>query len=69
MSCVPTVGTTGLDHETSAAIDEATAWLASRPPHQRPHPIVPELQKTFGLTAAEACQAIRKANLRHARSV
>lgn len=47
---------------------EAATWLASRPFHQRPHPIVPQLRKLFGLTTTEACAAIREANLRHARS-
>jgi len=44
-----------------AKVDEAAAWLAARPPHQRPHPIVPELRKLFGLTTSEACAAIREA--------
>lgn len=50
------------EHEYSAAIDEAAAWLAARPPHHHPRPIVPELRKLFGLTAVEACEAIRQAN-------
>lgn len=64
----PAGRSSGLDHVTSAAIDEAAAWLASRPPHQHPHPIVPALKKLFGLTASEACQAIRRATLQHGRS-
>ena len=65
---LPVGGTTGLDHASSAMVDEAAAWLAARPQHQRPHPIVPELRKLFGLSAAEACQAIRDANLIKARA-
>lgn len=57
----PVGGTTGLSHEHSAAVDEAAAWLASLPPHERPRPIVPALRQRFGLTALEACQAIREA--------
>lgn len=43
-------------------IDTAAEWLASRPAHQAPRPIVPELRKLFGLSAIEACAAIRQAN-------
>lgn len=49
-------------------VDSAAAWLASRPEHHIPHPIVPELRKLFGLSAVEACQAIRQANAIRARS-
>jgi len=65
---LPVGGTTGLDHTSSSMVDEAAAWLAARPQHQRPHPIVPELRKLFGLTATEACTAIREASLKHARA-
>lgn len=54
--------------ERTTRTTEAAAWLAARPPHRRPHPIVPELRKLFELTTAEACTAIREANLRHARA-
>lgn len=67
MSDIPIGGTTGLDHESSAAVDEAARWLAfERSP---PRPIVPGLQKRFGLTPAEACQAIREAGLIRARAL
>lgn len=59
---LPVSGTAGIEHASSAMVDEAAAWLASRPLHHRPHPIVPELRKLFGLTAGEACAAIREAN-------
>jgi hypothetical protein len=58
---IPVGGTTGLSHEHSAAIDAAAEWLASTPQADRPKPIVPHLQRTFGLTAKEACEAIREA--------
>lgn len=54
--------------ENPGKIDEAARWLASRPAHQRPHPIVPELRKLFDLSTGEACAAIRESRLIHARS-
>lgn len=56
-------GTTGHCHQTTAAIDQAAEWLASTSQLDRPHPIIPHLQRTFGLTAMEAVQAIRDARL------
>lgn len=58
---------TGLDHESSAAIDEAANWIANTPPEQCPRPLVPALRWRFGLSATEACQAIREANDRRAK--
>lgn len=60
----------GLDHESTAAIDEAARWLAQLPSQERKalSPIVPALKARFGLTAAEACIAIREANLKHGRA-
>jgi hypothetical protein len=46
----------------TSSVDTAAEWLASRPDHQTPKPIVPELRKLFGLTAREACEACRAAN-------
>jgi hypothetical protein len=53
--------------ERSAAVAEAARWLTTTPREQRGH-AVPELQKRFGLSAVEACAAIREANLRRARA-
>jgi len=59
---LPIGGSTGLSHEHSAAVDMAAAWLAARPRHQWPQPIVPSLAKLFGLAPVEASAAIRQAN-------
>lgn len=56
------------EHEHSAAIDEAAAWLATKPRQQIGRPIVPALRERFGLSPAEACQAIQEAQLRRARA-
>lgn len=69
MTNLPIGGTTGHCHESTAAIEEAAAWLAS-PLRQRVNrPIVPHLKETFGLTTMEAMDAIREANLRRARAI
>ena len=62
MTAVPFGGTTGACHESTAAITVAAEWLASTPAHQRPRPLIPHLQRAFGLSAVEAVQAIREAN-------
>lgn len=59
MSTIPVGGSTGHCHESTAAIDEAAAWLASE--DHPPSPIVPALRRRFGLTAIEACMAITDA--------
>lgn len=58
---LPIGGSTGACHESTAAIQVAAEWLASTPQAERPKPIVPHLQKTFGLSAVEAVMAIREA--------
>lgn len=63
---VATGGTTGHCHESTAAIDEAAAWLADQ--SSLPSPIVPELQRRFGLTIVEACAAAREAGLVRGRA-
>jgi hypothetical protein len=59
MNGVPIGGSTGLDHESSAAIDQAAAWLATE--DHPPSPIIPTLRRRFGLSAIEACTAITEA--------
>lgn len=50
------------------AVREAAEWLAGTASDQRPHPVVPAVRQRFGLTAHEACRAIREASLIQARS-
>ena len=49
------------DHERSEAVGQAALWLVSQP--IAPTPIIPHLQRSFGLSAGEACRAIAEANL------
>lgn len=49
-------------------IKQGALWLATTPECQRPHPLVPYLQKQFGLTAGQAVAAIREANMIRARA-
>lgn len=58
----------GIDHETTEAVRLASEWLAATPRDRIRRAIVPTLQSQFGLTAAQAIEAIREANLRHARA-
>ena len=48
-------------------LQEAAMWLATGG-RDESRPAVPQLQKRFGLTAKQACEAIRNANLIRARS-
>jgi len=57
------------EHEHSASVYEAAQWLATEPRDRVPHPIVPALRSRFGLTAQEACAALREANLIKARAM
>lgn len=50
------------------AIAKAANWLATTPDAKRPHPLVPYLQKAYGLAPAQAIAAIREANLIRARA-
>lgn len=52
---------TGLDHESSAAIDEAARWYASNR-WWCERPVVPALHRRFGVNAFEACCALSQAN-------
>lgn len=51
-----------------STVTEAAKWLAMLPPNKRPRPIVAHLHKEFGLSAADAIEAIREANLIRARA-
>lgn len=57
------------EHQHSAAVDEAARWLATVAPHERPSPVVPGLRSRFGLSALEACEAIKEASLIRTRSI
>lgn len=57
---VPVGGTSGHCHESTVAIEAATAWLLAEP-DVRGRAIVPELKCRFGLTTLEACEAIGQA--------
>jgi hypothetical protein len=56
------------EHTATAAIDEAAAWLSKHPRDRIHRPIVPHLKQAFGLSTADAIEAIREANLRGARA-
>lgn len=47
---------TGIDHEGSAAVEQAAIWLAEQ--KESPRPAVPVLRRMFGICAVEACEAI-----------
>ena len=53
----------GIDHETTAAVDQAAEWFAQNREHC-PRPIVPFLRERFGLSASEACLALTEARRR-----
>lgn len=55
------------DHEHTAVIAEAGAWIASGGA-EKGRPLVPQLKERYGMSALEACEAIREANLIRARS-
>jgi hypothetical protein len=58
----------GIDHEHSAAIDQASAWLSQTSRDRLGKPIIPALRERFGLSLAEACDVCRQANLRRQRA-
>lgn len=49
-------------------IDEAAAYLATTPGDKREYPLIPHLQKTYGLTLKEAMEAIRESHMKLARA-
>lgn len=68
-SALPAGGSTGADHVGDDRVGIAATWLATTPRERRPRPILPHVQRTFGLSPAQACQAIEEANLRRARAL
>ncbi|MCG7508526.1 hypothetical protein [Mesorhizobium retamae] len=52
----------------AAAIQKAAEWLANTPQRQRPPHLLAHLQHEFGLTAAQAVEAIREGRLMAARA-
>lgn len=56
------------DHQRSDAISRAADWLME-PRAEKARATVPELRGRFGLSARDAIEAIKEANLRRARSL
>ena len=52
---------------TAIKLDEAALWLATGG-RDKGRAVVPQLIERYGLTAAQACEAIRQANLIRARA-
>lgn len=48
---------TGLDHEHSAAVEQAACWWVTVPLEDRPRYIIEILRERFGLSMLEACEA------------
>ena len=57
-----------IDHQNTAAIELAGEWLSQTPRDRIGRPIIPTLREKFGLTASEAVEAVREANLRRQRA-
>jgi hypothetical protein len=51
------------DQAANLPISKAAVWLATTSQHQRPEHLIPHLRETFGLTNAEAIEAIRENHL------
>ena len=64
----PAAPAAGLDDETMAAIVLAALWLATTSREDRRRPVVPLLRERFKLSAPQACEAIRRAQLIRARA-
>jgi len=59
---LPVGGTTGLCHESTAAIEQAAAWYREHRDTAE-QPIIPAIRRRFGLTPLEAIMALREARL------
>jgi hypothetical protein len=65
----PVGGSTGCCHASSAAVDEAEAFLRAVPPGERPRPLIPALREMFGISSLEAVEAIRQSHTIRGRSL
>lgn len=66
---IPLGGSTGLDHCDSGRVEIAARYTATTPRGALPQPLAPALQRMFGLTDAEAAEAIAEAQLIQARAI
>ncbi|MER9723129.1 MULTISPECIES: hypothetical protein [unclassified Mesorhizobium] len=57
---LPVGGSTGLCHQSSAAIEVAAAWYRANASACE-HPIIPALRRRFGLTPLQAVAVLREA--------
>lgn len=55
------ISLTPQEHEHSAIVDEAARWLATNPPEQRSRAVILLLRERFGMSAMEACEAVKQA--------
>ena len=58
---------TGIDHQHSAAIDEAAVQIANGLRDKIDRPFLPHVKQVFGLTTSEAIEAIREAQILRAK--
>lgn len=58
----------GHANTSPAAVQEAAAWLATTPRERITNPIIPTLRRQFGLSAVEAVEAVRQAQVKQARA-
>lgn len=57
---LPVGGSTGLCHQSSAAIEIAAAWYRAHAAECE-HPVIPALRRRFGLTPLQAIAVLREA--------
>jgi hypothetical protein len=66
---LPVGGSTGLDHTDSGRIEIAARFIATTPRAALPQPLTDAIRGMFGLTGAEALEAIAEAHLIQARAM
>lgn len=54
---------TGIDHESASAVDHAAHWLAGLAEYQLPTDPIAVVRSRFGLTMAQAIEAIAQSKL------